>query len=181
MVSAASGFKFQYKHDQGSLPTALTLLWQLTFCMYMEDIGFSIGHRLLHTSYLYKKVHKIHHTYTQTISIAGSYTHPFEFFIGNMIPAILPIVILGPRAHIITGWTWSVLRIAESTNHHSGYDFPWVPWDLTPMRNTPAYHDFHHSGGDFTGNFSGQTTILDTLWGTNKKYYAMLRKHEKPE
>ena len=146
--------------------------------MYVEDIGFSIAHRILHQPFLYKHVHKVHHTFTQTVSIAGSHTHPIEFLFGNMIPAALPVLMLGSRMHLVTGLAWSAVRVAESSNHHSGYNFPWIPWDLTPMRNTPAYHDYHHSGGDFTGNYSGQTTILDTIWGKNKKYYSIRTKED---
>ena len=134
------------------------------------------SHTWMFKLWAFRHMHKVHHTYTQTVSIAGSYTHPIEFVLGNMIPAAIPILLLGSRVHLVTGWAWSALRVAESSNHHSGYDFPWVPWDLTPMRNTPAYHDYHHSGGDFTGNYSGQTTILDTLWGTNKKFYSRVKK-----
>ena len=144
----------------------------MTLFIYIEDIGFSIAHRILHTPYLYKQVHKVHHTYTQAVGISATYTHPIEFFFGNMIPSILPIAILGPRVHMVSVYTWAILRVAATTNAHSGYDFPWVPWDLMPMRGTPTYHDFHHSGGDFSGNFSGQTTVMDTIWGTNLKYFA---------
>ena len=149
--------------------------------MYIEDIGFSIAHRILHSKFLYKHVHKVHHTYSQTIGIAGGYAHPVEFIFGNMIPAIIPVILLGSRIHILTVFTWPILRIAASTNNHSGYDFPWVPWDLLPFRATPDYHEFHHSGGDFGGNYSGQTTILDTIWGTNQKYYKTLKESEKKE
>lgn len=99
-----------------------------------------------------------------------------EFFIGNLIPAVLPTAILGPRVHLVTTWTWVAMRIGGTTANHSGYDLPWLPWDIMPMRSTPEYHDFHHSGGDFSGNFSGQTTVLDTIWGTNKKYYESEKK-----
>ena len=142
--------------------------------MYLEDIGFSIAHRLLHSQFLYKNVHKVHHTYNQVIGIAGGFAHPAEFIIGNMIPAILPIILLDYRVHMVTVFTWPILRIAASTHNHSGYDFPWVPWDLMPMRAAASYHDFHHSGGDFSGNFSGQTTVLDTIWGTNQKYFKTI-------
>jgi sterol desaturase/sphingolipid hydroxylase (fatty acid hydroxylase superfamily) len=39
------------------------------------------------------------------------------------------------------------------------------------MKSSSIYHDYHHSGGDFSGNFCGQMTIWDTIWGTNQKYY----------
>ena len=73
--------------------------------------------------------------------------------------------------HIYTFLVWTVYRIVSTTHGHSGYDFPWMPWDMLPMKSSSIYHDFHHSGGDFSGNFCGQMTIWDTIWGTNKVYY----------
>jgi len=94
------------------LPSDWTLAWQITFCLYVEDIAFSLSHRLLHTQFLYKHVHKVHHSYTQTISIAAIHTHPFEYFIGNIIPSALPTLILSspnvisyfglPSCHLVT-------------------------------------------------------------------------------
>lgn len=105
------------------------------------------------------------------MGLAATYTHPIEFAFGNMLPVGVPCIILGSRMHIYTFFVWTAFRILSTTNGHSGYDFPWLPWDLLPMRSSAKYHDFHHSGGDFSGNFCGQMTILDTIWGTNKTYY----------
>ena len=171
-VSRYDEFKVRYSFKSEDLPSIWTLCWQLPFCVYLEDIGFSIAHRQLHSQFLYKNVHKVHHTYIEPIGISAAYTHPIEFCIGNILPAILPVFLLGNKMHIVTIYIWSILRLAATVNGHSGYDFPWVPWDLMPMRGTPTYHDFHHSGGDFSGNFSGQTTVMDTIWGTNLKYFA---------
>ena len=87
--------------------------------------------------------------------MAAFYVHPVEFVLSGMIPALLPVVILDNRIHIVTIYTWLFLRFASAINTHSGYYFPWVPWDLMFMRGTSDYHDFHHSGGDFSGNYSG--------------------------
>ena len=164
-------FKVAYSFDIQDLPTVWTLIWQLTFCIYFEDVGFSTAHRILHQPYFYKKIHKVHHTYTQAVGISATYTHPLEYALGNMLPAGIPPMILGSRMHIYTFFVWVILRIIATTNGHSGYDFPWIPWDIMPLRGTPSYHDYHHSGGDFCGNFSGQSTVMDTIWGTNKKFF----------
>jgi sterol desaturase/sphingolipid hydroxylase (fatty acid hydroxylase superfamily) len=176
-VSTLNNHKLAYKIDVVSLPSPWTFLWQLVFCLYLEDLVFSCFHRLLHHKSLYKHVHKLHHQYSQTVSIAAIYAHPIEFALGNVLPAGLPPALLGPRIHLVTILTWIVFRIIATTNGHSGYEFPWIPWDLLPMKGSPQYHDYHHSGGDFSGNFSGQTTVLDTIWGTNKKYYRELMLH----
>jgi len=113
-------------------------------------------------------VHKVHHQYTQTISIAAIHTHPLEYFLGNIIPSVLPTTILGPRCHLVTVWAFATIRIAITTCGHSGYALPWYPWDFIILKAPPEYHDFHHSD---SGNYAGTTTILDDILGTNKKYY----------
>ena len=131
-----------------------------------------MSHKLFHRPFLYKHVHKIHHQYTQTISLSAIYTHPFEFAFGNMIPVGLPCVLLGSNIHQYTFLLWILMRSINTTSNHSGYDFPClIPWDILPFRAQASYHDFHHSGDGFAGNFSGMTTIYDTIWGTNIKYF----------
>lgn len=114
--------------------------------------------------------------YTHTVSIAATYSHPVEYFFGSMLPGALPTLLLWDKIHLATVWLWVFVRIGGTTANHSGYDLPWYPLELLPMRTSPSYHDFHHSGGDFSGNYSGSTSVLDTIWGTNERYYAASKK-----
>ena len=154
-LALVSGYKLTHSLSIEELPDKTTLAWQIAFLIYAEDVGFSSAHRLLHTPYLYKHVHKVHHTYTQAVGISATYAHPLEYAFGNMLPTGIPCLILGQRMHFFTFLVFVVLRIVATTNGHSGYDFPWIAWDMMPLRGTPSYHDFHHSGGDFSGNYSG--------------------------
>ncbi len=172
LISVVNKYTVKHSFDIKDLPDKFTLIWQLSFCLLVEDIGFSFCHRLLHSHpFLYKHIHKLHHQYSQAVGISATYTHPLEFAFGNMLPVGMPCFILGSRMHIYTFLVWTVYRITSTTHAHSGYDFPWMPWDMLPMKSSSIYHDFHHSGGDFSGNFCGQMTIWDTIWGTNKVYY----------
>lgn len=38
-----------------------------------------------------------------------------------------------------------ILRIHETTESHSGYEFPWSPWHLFWWQGGAAFHDFHHT------------------------------------
>jgi sterol desaturase/sphingolipid hydroxylase (fatty acid hydroxylase superfamily) len=172
ILAFMNGFTVRHPFEIDKLPTKWTLIWQIFFCFVMEDIGFSVSHRLLHTPLFYRHIHKIHHQYTKAVAISANYTHPVEFALGNMLPVGLPCIILGRHMHFYTFLLWAALRVVNTTFSHSGYDFPFLlPWDLFPLRNTPAYHDYHHAGGDFQGNYASVMTICDTLWGTNKKYF----------
>lgn len=61
VLSMALKHQINYALKVEDLPSAWTLAWQILFCVYVEDVGFSIAHRLLHTPFLYKHVHKLHH------------------------------------------------------------------------------------------------------------------------
>ena len=161
-----------YGYTQETLPTVSTLIWQIAFCIYIEDIGQSVTHMMLHSRLLYGRFHKQHHLYNHTVSIASAYLSPVEYFLNSMLSAAIPTILLWDKMHQATVWVWVIVRIGGTTANHSGYDLPWYPLELLPMRTSPSYHDFHHSGGDFSGNFSGSTSVLDTILGTNKRYYA---------
>lgn len=138
----------------------------------IEDLGFSISHRILHTSWFYRNIHKVHHTYVQQVAICATYAHPVEYMFGNLLPVGLPFMILRKRVHFYTYLVYLVFRIIETTNGHSGYEFPWFAcFDLVPLRGTVGLHEYHHSGAAFWGNYSGMTTVCDTIWGTNTKFW----------
>lgn len=84
------------------LPTSWTLLWQFYFIIFFEDLMFCLSHRLLHTRFLYKHVHKLHHTYTQPVGLCAEYAHPLEFVFGNVLPIVLPMTLLGKSLHQFT-------------------------------------------------------------------------------
>lgn len=56
--------------------------------MLVEDFAFYWSHRMLHTPYLYKKVHKVHHEFNNTVSIAATYAHPVEYFLAIYYPPL---------------------------------------------------------------------------------------------
>jgi sterol desaturase/sphingolipid hydroxylase (fatty acid hydroxylase superfamily) len=63
--------------------------------MVVEDFTFYWSHRLLHTPFLYKNFHKIHHEYNTSVSIASVYAHPIEYTLGNIMPCSYGFLILG--------------------------------------------------------------------------------------
>jgi sterol desaturase/sphingolipid hydroxylase (fatty acid hydroxylase superfamily) len=155
LLALITNFKLNHSLSVEDLPDKFTLAWQVGFLIYAEDVGFTCAHRLLHSPFFYRRIHKVHHTYTQAVGISATYAHPLEYAFGNMLPTGIPCLILGKRMHFFTFWVFILLRVTATTNGHSGYEFPWISWDMMPMRGTPSYHDYHHSGGDFSGNFCG--------------------------
>jgi sterol desaturase/sphingolipid hydroxylase (fatty acid hydroxylase superfamily) len=141
----------------------------IIFCMLCEDFSFHFIHKLLHHPRIYSLIHKIHHSHIVTISIAVEYAHPIEFILGNLIPTTLGPLLLGRNLHIFTFAIWGKVRLTETLEDHSGYEFPWSPFRLIPFSASAAYHDFHHSHN--VGNYSSFFSFWDTLCGTNKDYY----------
>jgi len=62
LISVVNKYTVKHSFEITDLPDKLTLIWQLSFCLLVEDIGFSWSHRLLHSyPFLYKHIHKLHH------------------------------------------------------------------------------------------------------------------------
>ncbi|CDW77386.1 sterol desaturase family protein [Stylonychia lemnae] len=172
IVTIKDDYQVRYSFEMEDLPDWKTILWQILFSMWIQDFFFTASHWLLHKPFFYKKIHKLHHQYNQTIGFSAEYTHPFEFLFGNAIPFIIPAVILGQRMHYYTYIIWGTHRILNTVILHSGYDFPWLPNDMCLFYSNAQYHDYHHSHN--VGNFGGMFSIWDTLIGTNHTYYKYI-------
>lgn len=61
------------------------------------------------------------------------------------------------------------MRIFESIDGHSGYEFSWSPYRLLPLSGSSEYHNFHHSHN--TGNFGSFFSYWDILCGTNIDFF----------
>ena len=150
--------------------------------MLCEDFTFYWSHRMLHTPFMYKHVHKWHHKFTTTVGLAAEYAHPIEFMLGNMMPTAMGPTILGPNMHLVSLIAWYIVRVGESLDGHCGYDFSFSPYRLIPFSGSAAYHDFHHSAN--VGNYGSFFCIWDTVFGTNKpffEYEAERRKFEQEQ
>jgi len=147
--------------------------------MVVEDFFFYFGHRLLHTPFLYKHIHKIHHEYYNAISLCAEYAHPLEFAFGNVLPSSAGYIILGEKSHLSVFVLWCAIRLFETIDGHSGYEFSWSPYRLLPLSGSSEYHNYHHSHN--IGTYGSFFTYLDTLFKTNKDYFAYKARKERME
>ena len=88
-----------------------------------------------------------------------------------MFPVITGMIVLGNNLHSSTLIAWTLFRVFETHDGHSGYEFPWSPFRLIPFGADATYHDFHHSKN--VGNFGSLMTIWDSMLNTNKDFYAI--------
>jgi len=151
-----------------TIPGFSTVIWQLVLSIFMEDFFFYWSHRLMHLPFLYKRVHKIHHEFKNTIHIASVYTHWFEFILGNFFPMMMPLIMLGERLHVTTLTTFILVRVISTYAGHSGFDFPWMPtFDI--FAGGASFHNYHHLKN--MGNYGSHSWVWDYLFKTNVGYY----------
>eukprot|EP00916_Digyalum_oweni_P003916 GHVL01006984.1.p1 GENE.GHVL01006984.1~~GHVL01006984.1.p1 ORF type:complete len:159 (+),score=23.76 GHVL01006984.1:70-477(+) len=70
------------------IPNWFTVILHLTVAGIIHETLFYWLHRFLHISYIYKYIHKKHHKYIVSVSIASQYAHPIESIIANILPTI---------------------------------------------------------------------------------------------
>ena len=114
-------------------------------------------------------MHKAHHEFNDTISIAAQYVHPLEAVIGIGVFYSGPFM-LGRSMHYHTFYLYAILRYFEGYDGHAGYEFPWSILRIMPFSSDAVFHQFHHS--DNTGNFGSFTRFWDTLFDSSNDFYV---------
>ncbi|CAF1372303.1 unnamed protein product [Adineta steineri] len=151
---------------QGIRPSWSTILFQLTLFMLSEDTIFFWTHRLFHTRWLYKHIHKKHHVYKQPTGLTAVLNDPFDDVQIQFASWFMPIFI--QETHIFTVCIWVVIRAYQAINAHSGYNFPYIStqyWLPELMPGTIA-HDFHHQQGKW--NYGSFFSVWDQIMGTHR-------------
>lgn len=150
------------------IPALPTLLLQLGLLLLVEELLFFSVHWLMHKKTFYKKYHRIHHEYAESIGIATHYVHYVEHIVGNLLPVFAGLMLF--HVHMVSFFIWATFAIVNSIHSHSGYNFPWA--------NSTMYHEFHHY--NFTGNY-GLLGFMDKLCGTDKDYLKMIEEQTHDE
>ncbi|EPG66696.1 sterol desaturase family protein [Leptospira wolffii] len=140
------------------------LILSVLLILAIQDFYFYWTHRLMHTAWFYKRVHKIHHeSVTPSPWTAYSFS-PWEALIHSFI---MPIVATLFPVHPLALMIFMTIQIARNVLGHSGYEiFP--SWMLSnkilKLVNTNTNHDMHHQS--FRYNYGLYTTIWDSIFGT---------------
>lgn len=131
-------------------------LGKLSIIYIIAEIWFYISHRILHTPYLYNRVHKQHHYFQLPFCISGAYAHPFEFIFSNIITAMCGPILLQP--HLYTIIFVAYISIIFNTLSHSCYEFNYI--------YSAKFHDVHHDKYKYNYGLIG---MMDKLFGTLHK------------
>lgn len=132
---------------------------ELVGLVLIEEALFYAVHRTMHRPALFRRFHRIHHEFRESIGIATHYVHFVEHLLGNLLPIFAGILLIG--THPVTAGLWVMLAVANAIHTHSGYRWPFLPWSVE--------HDFHH--WNVTGSY-GAIGLLDRLLGTHDELAA---------
>jgi len=149
------------------LPPLWKVALQCFAFLVIEDTWEYWGHRLLHYGPFYKYIHKQHHEFQAPFGLVGEYAHPAETVILGVGTIIGP-VIFSADLHLITLWSFLILRLFQVVDAHSGYDFPWSLRNFLPFWAGADFHDHHHL--TFLGNYASSFRWWDWVCGTDARY-----------
>lgn len=156
----------------GPLPTYTFAAASVLFFVVMEDMYQYFVHRAMHWGPFYKHVHKWHHLYTAPFGLCAEYAHPLETLVlGLGFFRKLKTHIVGPLIwasladmHVLTILLWTAVRLVQTVDAHSGYDFPWGLRHFVPFWAGAEFHDYHHLA--FKGNYASFFRVWDIMFGT---------------
>jgi methylsterol monooxygenase len=157
---------------QVPFPTLREMIPQIALFFIFEDFYHYLAHQGLHYGPLYKHIHKIHHKHSAPFGLAAEYAHPAEVMILGIgtIGGPLLYCFFTQNLHMVTVLIWITLRLLQTIDAHSGYDFPWSLQHIIPFWSGADHHDFHHMA--FTNNYATSFRWCDRIFGTDKKYQA---------
>jgi sterol desaturase/sphingolipid hydroxylase (fatty acid hydroxylase superfamily) len=136
-----------------------------------NDLWFYAVHRLLHTRWLYKRVHAVHH---RSVDV-----NPFSSYSFHLVEALLitgwlvPVALLTPLPLPVL-MTAQVVGLLNNVMAHLGYELLPSWWTRAPLlrwSNSATFHALHHER--YQGNYGLFTRVWDRLFGTELDGYEL--------
>jgi len=133
--------------------------------MFIIDTWQYFLHRGMHmNTYLYKKLHSVHHRLYVPYAFGALYNHPLEGFLLDTVGAVLAESLV--HMSIREAMLLFVISSLKTVDDHCGYCLPWDPLQMF-SGNTADYHDIHHQVIGIKSNFSQPFFVhWDVILGT---------------
>ena len=141
-----------------ALPPITIMIRDLIISAISVEILFYYIHAFLHTKFLYRYVHYVHHEFKVTSAVSFIHAHPVESVLNDIAVFSGPLLC---GAHASTLSIWVILSISSSMTVHSGWKIPGM--------QSPLVHDWHHLFPCENLGI-GPSGFLDEFYGTNKQW-----------
>lgn len=163
--------------------TKLYLVIAFPLMILIHDTYFYWVHRMMHSPFLFKMFHLVHHKSTNPSPWAAYAFHPLEALVESLIFVIFLFAIPVHTIHLIFFFVFSLIY---NVYGHLGFElYPKgfnTHW-LGKWVNTSVSHNQHHQF--FKGNYGLYFTIWDRIMGTLRHDYDLafdeLKARKKPE
>lgn len=119
--------------------------------IFMANVLFYGIHRVFHNFSAISKYHRVHHEFKEPIGLRAAYTHPIDYFFGNMVPLGLTPFLIGVDTFTFTIITFFSIH-KTVIEEHSNY-------------NTSRHHLDHHKY--YNCNYGA--SWLDKFFNTMRK------------
>jgi lathosterol oxidase len=142
------------------------LLLSAAILFFIHDTYFYWTHRLLHTKWMFRKIHAVHHRSVNPTPLAAYSFHPLEAFIESLI--IFPFIMIFP-VHLFVFGLFIFLVLLTNVIGHLGFEFfsPQLRRSaLGKFLASSTHHNLHHqkSKRNFGYYFTIWDRIMDTLY-----------------
>lgn len=157
--------------------------WQLALLfvglLLLNDAWFYLVHRLLHTPWLFKRVHSVHHRSIAVNPFTSYSFHPIEGLALTLW--VVPVLLFVPVPLPLLG-ALQVLGLLNNVNAHLGYElFPRWFVRVPPFKwlTSSTFHNLHHAS--VVGNYGLMLRVWDRAFGTERADYEERFSRRLPE
>jgi len=143
--------------------------FSLTAAILVHDAYFYFAHRLMHTKFLFKHVHRVHHLSTNPSPFAAFSFHPSEAIVEA---AVLPLLLLVLPMHVSAIIAFMFFMTILNVLGHLGYEiyphgFATNKWSF--WNNSSTHHNMHHRYVHC--NYGLYFNLWDRIFKTNHAHY----------
>jgi sterol desaturase/sphingolipid hydroxylase (fatty acid hydroxylase superfamily) len=146
-----------------TMPTVRMVCLQTLSSLFVYDVLFYTGHRLMHSVPALYSYHAKHHTMGGKITATDAVRHGFVDGTFDVLSSVVALKVV--HSHPMSRLMHNVVATWLIAEAHSGYDLPWSCSRITGgLFISPKLHAKHHERGHVM--YAKFFPLLDVLLGT---------------